>query len=912
MTSIDEIRTQGTTILVPQREILEPLTGPVLLQENLQRFEDNYDLSTSSHIYRFLAALCGEAGAGSLKRKLLFPKLQNALESTHFSDLDQLYGNPLSLARLSTEIYSINPRNEVMTQLQWQDVLIRDAAFRARCLTWVRALIQGPTKRGIALAAEAACGYECDVFEQYEYLDNQVSDNPITMTNIGQTSSRQEFVIIPRAPSITEADRRNIIRLVDRLRPVNTISSVTQMSPVHDPKPILNAASTSDNFYITRLVTGQTDISWPAVDLSVGFWIEPGIEKEAPTFAFLSPQETSTFLSVADTSASSEHVGQFDVEQRALFGNLQNEDPTYVYDSSFSYAKAFAPLQVISPWLRGYENENDISLVNRFYPLDYFGQSNISQFPIDDPSQFWASEEQLAPTSEWLIIDFGSERPFNYLDFEVSQKPIDFKFEYYDSGTSTWVELTFDTDYVPKNSVTYLTSLDSPWSFVENHFARVTTKTIRVTYIRRDEVFPLITSDPIRWSIEVRNLHAAHNIVTANDFEVDSGVDILGNSYRTDIITMAATNLISGSQYWQSQPNPIANAVEAIYFDLRSPSGTQAGTMLYLDNSDILDSYDGRSLGDMELYHPNGVVIDEIFMDPITFGPSMHFYYSNDNEAEWDQKLWSPVPRHYRLKKGFHGLPSPISCKYFKIEFSDLVPIPYQTPEYPIPSEITYRKFPSWVQNHFATSDVTSSLPNPFDRITIDPLIFGFQRPQDMLDTNYGSIRLNTSVTTDNEVRDFISTISNQTPTDIQSDMESRIQFRSSFMYQQDLLSQLDEERALSRFVLAQESDINAELPPIVEPTPDTQSIVDLTSEREFKVRPIMFFPRRCRHEYQVLRGTNTQKIAYFVGVKQVGFYRRNYGVAYDESIYIETLDDTANISSNDFIADTFGYVITP
>lgn len=42
----------------------------------------------------------------------------------------------------------------------------------------MRAIIEGPTPRGIALAAEAACGIECDVFENYKYIDNAQLTRP--------------------------------------------------------------------------------------------------------------------------------------------------------------------------------------------------------------------------------------------------------------------------------------------------------------------------------------------------------------------------------------------------------------------------------------------------------------------------------------------------------------------------------------------------------------------------------------------------------------------------------------------------------------------------------------------------------------------------------------------------------------
>src|SRR6476469_3895348 len=172
MATISEIRSAGTDILLTPRPIYEPINAPESLRNKLLRFGDNYDLSTGSHLFRFLIALCGEAGAGSIKRELLYPKLQNMLESTNFTDLDRLYGDPLALPRISSEIYNLDPKSVAMTQAEWQDVLIKDSQYRSRCLVWMRAIIEGPTPRGIALAAEAACGIECDVIERYQYLEN--------------------------------------------------------------------------------------------------------------------------------------------------------------------------------------------------------------------------------------------------------------------------------------------------------------------------------------------------------------------------------------------------------------------------------------------------------------------------------------------------------------------------------------------------------------------------------------------------------------------------------------------------------------------------------------------------------------------------------------------------------------------
>ncbi len=49
----------------------------------------------------------------------------------------------------------------------------------------MRAIIEGPTPRGIALAAEAACGIECDVFENYRYIDNAQLTRPASRLIFG-------------------------------------------------------------------------------------------------------------------------------------------------------------------------------------------------------------------------------------------------------------------------------------------------------------------------------------------------------------------------------------------------------------------------------------------------------------------------------------------------------------------------------------------------------------------------------------------------------------------------------------------------------------------------------------------------------------------------------------------------------
>ena len=51
---------------------------------------------------------------------------------------------------------------------------------------------------GMKLAAEAACGVECDIFAVADYNEDQRRQPPRGFVNIGQTVSDGEFVIVPR------------------------------------------------------------------------------------------------------------------------------------------------------------------------------------------------------------------------------------------------------------------------------------------------------------------------------------------------------------------------------------------------------------------------------------------------------------------------------------------------------------------------------------------------------------------------------------------------------------------------------------------------------------------------------------------------------------------------------------------
>jgi hypothetical protein len=906
--TITELRLAGTNLPVANTSINEPINAPEFLKDKLERFGPHYDLGPNSHLYRFILALAGDSGAGMLKRELLYPRLQSTLEATHFTDLDRLYGDPLGLPRISSELYDVDPRSQALDQATWQEIKIKDAAYRARCLIWMRAIIAGSTLEGVALAAEAACGVECDIFERYLHVENQASDLVIPLSAHGVTGSRNEFVIIPRVPDLTQAERRRIIRMVDRIRPVNSLPTIESGNWLRTEQMISNVASSSDYFYVRRLVTGRGDVEWPDVDLNKGLWVTTA-EQEAPTFAFMDRQESVTYLSIVNATASTEHQGQFSGDQRAIFPHLRDDQPTLFYAASKSIASAVVPVTLTTPWVYSAGSTQDTVLVNSYYPVGYIAL--VPEAAINEvPPFFWSSAEDFAPATETLTLDFGRARPFNTIDFEVPFKPMDILIEYDDNGT--WKTLESRTDLEPTLASAYLASTN-PWQRIEYHSTLTESRYVRLTFSRRDEPWPTDGTDPFAWSIEVRNMRVLHVISGVTDFIEDEGADLLGNSYRTEIEVLDPINAIDGADdtLWQSQPNPRPDAVESLYFDVRD--GYAPGTQGVLDNY-RQSELDGVSMAQMALSYEGGVVIDEIFIDPITIGPDVHIYYSNDDHGDWDYKLWTPIARNYVLKKGFFPLPRPVKVKYVKLEFSNLAAAPYSAIDQVSLPDITYRRYPSWVQDYF--NSVAPPLPQEIDFVSIDPLRFGFEREDDRYDIFFERERAFLPADATQEIADFVTTFSttlaNKQQAEAQTAIEDEIQFYSPYKWQDDLIAGLDQDRALSRFVSKGETGWTAELPsPILVP-PAAQSVPDLTEARLEKFRPTMFFPIRCRHGYQVIESQRAAKIAYFVAIKEVAFYRRDYAAPYDEVVYEETFSDDIFVETNEFTQNDWRLEVTP
>jgi hypothetical protein len=478
--------------------IIEPLAGYQTVDDVLDRFPDTiYNTNRDSHLYAFLNALCGDAGAGSLKQTSYVTRLQIEGNSLTFAVLDALFGDTFQFPRLPNEIYPYDPNVDVLTTDEWNAVAQADESYRNRASLFMQATRLGNTPAGIAQAASSASNISCDVFETYIAVWDGLSDDPLGLPNFGTTNSSSEFVVIARpdgndptfqmqiavtptgaapawvattvyvlgdivqpiipnghyyaviAPTdgsngtsgssepafpidgttvtdgstliwedmgaasfadnatsapvagspptgLDPATQRNILAVLDNVRPVGTMFTVTTAGLDLVPitmgdfqtlvSPIPN--SSSNNYQIARFVTGANDVVWPTPDNETaivdpttnqvtapanrtnGFFIEAGSENEQNQLPLNSKDRINVYETIQLTRAytdlalsdatyntpdfyniptnlnkyASVHVGPGDSTVASIYPFLFNTPTGLLFDSSKAISQQFSPV----------------------------------------------------------------------------------------------------------------------------------------------------------------------------------------------------------------------------------------------------------------------------------------------------------------------------------------------------------------------------------------------------------------------------------------------------------------------------------------------------------------------------------------------------------------------------------------
>jgi hypothetical protein len=184
--------------VVDQSVFVSPLGGPQHPTSYLDRFPETlYNKGIDSHLVRFMYVLLGPSGTGWLAKNYLDARLKLEDFGIDTFDLDKFYGDPLSFGRILEETYDQDPSG-LLTNDQWQEIRNKDAAYRNRAIDYVRGARAGNTPLGMTLVARSGLGHEVEVIENYRYIYDQLSDDPLGLPKYGFSNSTEEIIVLPR------------------------------------------------------------------------------------------------------------------------------------------------------------------------------------------------------------------------------------------------------------------------------------------------------------------------------------------------------------------------------------------------------------------------------------------------------------------------------------------------------------------------------------------------------------------------------------------------------------------------------------------------------------------------------------------------------------------------------------------
>jgi len=391
--------------LATSNPVIEPLDGPTSVDTVFDRFpEEVYQQGKDSHLYRLLSALGGDSGAGFVKAQVYAARLQFEAEFLNTAALDSFYGYQFNFPRLKSETYAgIDPDNEAQTPPTWDQIALADQSYRQRIAEFWTATRGGTTPEGLIAAAQSAIGVECDLVENYKWVFDQYSDDPLGLEPYGTTASISEFIIIPRFEDLANATdygytvnypiayvftsasgltgrpalggtppsvaievsdipdtalvpdlEHNLIDILDHLRPMGSLASVSSDQSRYTEITSLQAHASSERIHVSRLVTGASQVAWPPVDPTQGYFIESGVEKEATHYNNSARELPIIFLTIEATHSYTEQaLNDPAYTNNAFF--VGSPSPEDVYRSE--HTGFFSPIiQGLYPFLNGISN----------------------------------------------------------------------------------------------------------------------------------------------------------------------------------------------------------------------------------------------------------------------------------------------------------------------------------------------------------------------------------------------------------------------------------------------------------------------------------------------------------------------------------------------------------------------------
>ena len=375
---------------------------PRSIEARLAHFDQTaYVADPSSVVYRLVDALCGDAGAGDLKKSSTLDRITNSIEGIFFSDLDYLFGRTGFLPRNEDESYDFDPKFDMLTAEQWDEVRIKDAWYRARVRDYFIAAGRGGTPDGLRLAVACSSSVSSDIFEVWRYMDNFGITNSLGRAPV---STRSEVVITPHKDSLGNKEHRLLRQMLHRIAPVDSVVTINlQGLAVNTPVATKTAAADSSYFEIQKTITPTPvlddlpPIETLAIDLRPSErWLLHGTPETAPYAAFNITQEYGYFyLASGGTRSPIDTVS---------YGTLQS-------DGTVKKERDYEQFEVIEQYTGWLEYETADSPDN--FPGGKFGISPYSE-PAKNPDgtayQFpYESQQDYIDKTKTEIIAQGGQ-----------------------------------------------------------------------------------------------------------------------------------------------------------------------------------------------------------------------------------------------------------------------------------------------------------------------------------------------------------------------------------------------------------------------------------------------------------------------------------------------------------------------
>lgn len=650
----------------PQIEGFVPATNlvvpPVRAADRLAHFpQEIYDLSSESHLSKLLKTMLGDAGAGRLAKSGLLARLQHSLQGTHFFDLDAFYGALFGGQRRISETYDGDPFSEAFDDEKWDEIAAKDDSFRCRMEQFARAINYGPTPNGLVLMAEALLATDCDLYESFvtqdrairTYADLEAVGTYGDIEGLGSygdlesdggdpvgSAQRAAFTIVPKR-QITDEERYDLLRVLNVLKPANSILHIQALGRPHLSEVAVRGAAADSEMWKVRkhsVVNGslQSKVRPPFASYQGEAWTHIGnilgvtsynedddgntsnwglvgvIRVGGTTYTYTPDLAVIPLSQVLGGRAASDGV----VANHPYLGTARNRIPFIWSEGLYENATNFDPKRVGSLYQTGFWADG--------YSILDPGQKILFQGAQRTRQSFWATPDrpQADDRNEVIEIKLRSTQLVNHISFDLSRFPLTATAEAWDEEVSEWrtlrrwsVSESFPQRIArnPRADIHPQHSTPDHWMKCSDTVSAVRTKRIRIKLKRSlVGIAPQDTNGrPTPYSLAIRNLDVGYRLRGRSDIpEPDEDLggviattfDSIGQPMSLDVVQNPASNVLSsGLLAWRSEPQPTNIAVVSLYLDTRTADG-------------------------------QAQVVDSFFIDPVRSGPAMNIYWSDDDE----------------------------------------------------------------------------------------------------------------------------------------------------------------------------------------------------------------------------------------------------------------------------------------